>query len=75
MTSVEDSQVLIVDDDTETLELLREIVGKEGYRIETAEHAQAALVKVDQSKPDVVITDLHMPGMDGLALPNFWTKY
>ena len=68
MTSVEDSQVLIVDDDTETLELLREIVGKEGYRIETAEHAQAALVKVDQSKPDVVITDLHMPGMDGLAL-------
>src|SRR5690242_4652187 len=68
MTSVEDSQVLIVDDDTETLELLREIVSKEGYRIETAEHAQAALAKVDQSRPDVVITDLHMPGMDGLAL-------
>jgi two-component system, NtrC family, response regulator AtoC len=68
MASVEDSQVLIVDDDTETLELLREIVSKEGYRIETAEHAQAALAKVDQSRPDVVITDLHMPGMDGLAL-------
>ncbi len=46
MLPVEDSQVLIVDDDTETLALLREIVSKEGYRIETAEHAQAALVKV-----------------------------
>jgi DNA-binding NtrC family response regulator len=65
---LQDSRVLIVDDDNETLELLREIVSKEGYQVDTAEHAQAALNKIAQEKPDVVITDLHMPGMDGLAL-------
>ncbi|MER3424964.1 MAG: hypothetical protein C4293_18790, partial [Nitrospiraceae bacterium] len=63
-----DSRVLIVDDDTETLELLREIISKEGYQVETAEHAQAALAQVAQQRPDVIITDIHMPGMDGLAL-------
>ena len=65
---LEDSRVLIVDDDNETLELLREIVSKEGYRVETAENAQVALAKIGQERPDVVITDLHMPGMDGLGL-------
>ena len=68
MLSVEGSRVLIVDDDSETLALLREIVVKEGYQVQTAEHAQAALVKLEQEKPDVVITDIHMPGMDGLTL-------
>jgi DNA-binding NtrC family response regulator len=65
---VQDSRILIVDDDTETLELLREIVSKEGFQVETAEHAKAALDKAEPFRPDVVITDLHMPGMDGLAL-------
>jgi DNA-binding NtrC family response regulator len=65
---LQDSRVLIVDDDNETLELLREIVSKEGYLVESAENAQTALNKVAHEKPDVVITDLHMPGMDGLAL-------
>ena len=51
MAPVEDSRVLIVDDDTETLEFLREIVSKEGYKIETAEHAQAALAKIDSPGP------------------------
>jgi two-component system, NtrC family, response regulator AtoC len=68
MLPVETSRVLIVDDDSETLELLREIVVKEGYQVQTAEHAQAALTKLEQEKPDVVITDIHMPGMDGLTL-------
>ena len=68
MLPAESSRVLIVDDDTETLELLREIVTKEGYQVQTAEHAQAALTKLDQEKPDVVITDIHMPGMDGITL-------
>jgi len=70
MVSAEDSRVLIVDDDAETLDLLREIVAKEGYRVETAENGQAALGKIEHERPDVVITDIHMPGMDGLALLN-----
>ncbi|HZS11856.1 MAG TPA: sigma-54 dependent transcriptional regulator [Nitrospirales bacterium] len=62
------AQVLIVDDDGETLELLREIVSKEGYQVATAENAEEALAKVSQDQPDVVISDINMPGMDGLAL-------
>lgn len=61
-------RVLVVDDDTETLELLREILAKEGYQVQTAERAEAALQLVSREEPHVVITDIQMPGMDGVAL-------
>ena len=61
-------RVLVVDDDTETLALLREILVKEGYEVSTAEDANAALREVARAEPDVVITDIQMPGMDGVAL-------
>jgi DNA-binding NtrC family response regulator len=62
------SRVMVVDDDTETLNLLREVVAKEGYQVETAEDAETALRRLAEWQPDLVITDIHMPGMDGLAL-------
>ncbi len=62
------SRVMVVDDDIETLALLREIVGKEGYEVETAEDAETALRRLGEWQPELVITDIHMPGMDGLAL-------
>jgi DNA-binding NtrC family response regulator len=62
------ARVLVVDDDAETLELLREIISKEGYDVGTAGSGEAALALVSREQPDIVITDLHMPGMDGLAL-------
>ncbi len=62
------SRVMVVDDDVETLALLREIVAKEGYQVETAEDAETALRQFGEWQPDLVITDIHMPGMDGLAL-------
>ncbi len=62
------SRVMVVDDDAETLALLGEIVAKEGYQVETAEDAETALRRISEWQPDLVITDIHMPGMDGLAL-------
>ncbi|HEY6261889.1 MAG TPA: sigma-54 dependent transcriptional regulator [Nitrospiraceae bacterium] len=62
------SRVMVVDDDADTLSLLREVVEKEGYQVETAEDAEMALRKLGEWQPDLVITDIHMPGMDGLAL-------
>ena len=62
------SRVMVVDDDAETLALLREVVAKEGYQVETAEDGESALRQLDEWQPDLVITDIHMPGMDGLAL-------
>ncbi|HSF66398.1 MAG TPA: sigma-54 dependent transcriptional regulator [Nitrospiraceae bacterium] len=62
------SRVMVVDDDAETLALLREVVTKEGYEVETAEDGESALRQLVEWQPDLVITDIHMPGMDGLAL-------
>ncbi len=65
------SRVLVVDDDQETVDLLQEILAKEGYQVATAGDGHAALALVSRTSnepPDVVITDLQMPGMDGLAL-------
>jgi DNA-binding NtrC family response regulator len=61
-------RILVVDDDADTLLLLEEILTKEGYQVRTAEHAEAALNLVLGEEPDVVVTDIQMPGMDGLAL-------
>jgi len=61
-------RVLVVDDDTETVSLLREILVKEGYEVSTAEDAQSALREATLHEPDVVISDIQMPGMDGVAL-------
>ena len=62
------SRVMVVDDDAETLALLREVICKEGYQVETAEDGESALRHLAEWQPDLVITDIHMPGMDGLAL-------
>lgn len=62
------SRVMIVDDDADTLALLREIITKEGYQVDTVEDAEAALRRVSELQPDLVITDIQMPKMDGLAL-------
>ena len=64
---LEHSNILVVDDDAETLALLHEILSKEGYDISTAPHPKAALEQIGERAPDLVMSDIHMPDMDGLA--------
>ena len=45
---VRPSRVMVVDDDAETLALLREIVAKEGFEVETAEDAETALRRLER---------------------------
>lgn len=59
--------VLVVDDNEDMRTFLSNILGNE-YRIKTAEDGVEALKAVEQEIPDVVITDLMMPNMDGLEL-------
>ncbi len=61
-------RILVVDDDPHLLRLLDIRLQAAGYAVDTAESGQAALARVEQSPPDVVVTDLRMDGMDGLGL-------
>jgi two-component system response regulator HydG len=62
------AHVLIVDDEEDEREALRVALEAEGHVVLAAKSAREALASVDAREPDLVITDLRMPEMDGLAL-------
>lgn len=58
-------KVLVVDDDDKILKVLTAYLVKEGYTIETAQEGWEAVKKVEQFKPDLVLLDVMLPGLDG----------
>jgi CheY-like chemotaxis protein len=60
--------LLVVDDDFDSREILRAVLEHEGAVVITAESVMEALSLVDAVEPDVVLTDLSMPGHDGYEL-------
>jgi two-component system response regulator GlrR len=66
MTSTGD--ILLVDDDPDLLKLIRLRLISAGYRVRTAESGEHALAAIAIARPAVVISDLRMPGIDGLQL-------
>ena len=61
-------KILIVDDDTDLLELLVIRLNAAGYKTEAVQSAEAALNYLDVSRPQLVISDMQMSGMDGMQL-------
>mgnify|MGYP005812465507 CR=1 FL=1 len=61
-------QILVVDDEAAQREILRTILVAEGYQVEVAKSAGEALEKGGRRRFDLVLTDLRMPGADGLSL-------
>ena len=63
-----DPRILIVDDETAILDTLRILLKREGFTVETAVGGQAGVDRIAELKPDVVLTDVRMPGVGGLEV-------
>ncbi|MDE0903782.1 MAG: sigma-54 dependent transcriptional regulator [Planctomycetota bacterium] len=61
-------RILIVDNDNISREFLTETARALGYRAESASSGEQALLRMEDDLPDMVLTDLPLPGMDGLQL-------
>ena len=66
-------RILVVDDNPVNLKLASEVLRLEGYAVEQAMDAEQAQELLRESVPDLVLMDIALPGMDGLALTR-WIK-
>lgn len=62
---MEKKKILIVDDDSNIAELISLYLTKECFQCEIAENGESALLKHEQFKPDLMLLDIMLPGMDG----------
>src|SRR5690606_6485620 len=62
------ARILVVDDETAARSALTELLREEGYEVQSAGDGFKALGRLDGWTPHIVITDLKMPGMDGIQL-------
>jgi two-component system, OmpR family, response regulator MprA len=63
-----EAAVLLVDDDAPIRRMLERTLSAEGYKVAAAADGGAALAQVERSMPDVIVLDVAMPGLDGLAV-------
>ena len=61
-------QLLIVEDDSGLRDTLTTFLARAGYRVAAAHDGREALGMLDRVLPDLILTDIHMPDMDGLTL-------
>jgi len=60
------TKILVVEDDKNQQELYRQELTEEGYEVDVAGDGREAVAKVRQERPDLVVLDISMPGMDGI---------
>jgi len=68
METVETSRVLVVDDEPQITRVLKTVLSSQGYQVRTAAEGESALSNFKEWSPELVITDLYMPHMDGIEL-------
>lgn len=61
-------RVLVVDDESIIAQLIADVLGGEGFEVDTAPHGLAALDRLANRTYDVILSDLRMPELDGLGL-------
>ncbi len=68
MSNAQPPRILVVDDDPDMLRLLSMRLGAAGYLVSAVSSAEAALAQLDIERPQLVLSDVQLPGRDGLAL-------
>ncbi len=63
-----ESKILVVEDDTTLLEMLEYNLSRQGYQVVTAKDGRSALTFARQEKPDVIVLDVMLPGIDGFEV-------
>ncbi|HYR05248.1 MAG TPA: response regulator [Gallionella sp.] len=67
-------RILVVDDSATERHIIGEILSKQGYEVTFAEDGESGVTKAKQSKPDLVVMDVVMPGMNGFQATREITK-
>lgn len=62
------ARILLVDDDPTVTQLITDMLSLDGYGVDTAPNGIAALEKIEGRRYDLILTDLHMPELDGAGL-------
>jgi DNA-binding NtrC family response regulator len=60
--------VLVVDDDGDVCEMLRDLLSQVGYDVRCAHNGEEAWAEVQRDPPDVILSDIRMPHLDGIDL-------
>jgi len=68
MKEVETKTILVVEDEPLLLEVISELMQREGYRVLTAENGAVALDRMKSARVDLIVSDIRMPVMDGVTL-------
>lgn len=67
-------KVMLVDDQIQVRSMLVEVLTFLGYQALEASNSEEALELLDKEKPDIALIDVNIPGVDGLALQDFFRK-
>jgi DNA-binding NtrC family response regulator len=62
------TRIMVVEDEHDTLEMMTEVFLSKGYDVDKAANGIEALRKIKSQEPDIILTDIYMPGMDGMEL-------
>jgi two-component system phosphate regulon response regulator PhoB len=66
--STQQTNVLVVDDETAIRDMIQFALEKAGMAVQTASNAHEALVRINETRPDIILMDWMMPGVSGLEL-------
>ena len=68
------THILLVDDSKTELHVLGSLLMKHGYQVRTAENGEEAMRRLEESRPDLILMDVVMPGQNGFHLTRAITR-